>query len=186
MEATNANSLRQWAMRAGVFLLLVSNGLMLLANHRLRIAVEDLRAQIDLPPGAKMPELHGMDFTSKQGINVSFGPNQPSTILLVYSPACPTCEDNWSKWDEVIRKRDPHRVRVVAMDLANLTHADFFSAHKMQALTVMTDIDPKTVLSYRLRLTPQTILLSPTGVVKGSWIGVLDEKAIAMLSQPVS
>jgi hypothetical protein len=72
------------------------------------------------------------------------------------------------------------------MDLANLTHADFFSAHKMQALTVMTDIDPKTVLSYRLRLTPQTILLSPTGVVKGSWIGVLDEKAIAMLSQPVS
>ncbi len=168
----------KWGLGACIFLLLVSNGIMFLGNRRLVDTITDIHSQIDLPLGAKMPALHGKTLDNAD-VAIGFGDrDKRGTLLLIYSPACPVCEENWPNWTRLISNKFSSNFRIIAIDLANITRADYIDAHNMRRLMILRNMDPQTILAYRLRMTPDTILLNHSGVVKGSWTGVLSTDAV--------
>ncbi len=156
--------------------MLVSNLVLLRSNHNLAVAYDDLRSQVLLPAGTRVPALKGK-FRDGSEAALAYGVDRRYTILLVYSPACPVCEDNWPNWDDIIHHNDAG-VRVVAVDLSSMTRPDYISAHKMERVPIIQHVDPSSMLDYRLRKTPETIVLDPAGRVVGAWVGALDKKAV--------
>lgn len=166
----------RYTTAAGIVLLLLSNIVLLRSNHNLTVAYDDLRSQMLLPAGLHVPTLRGK-FLDGSDAALAYGIDRRYTILLVYSPACPICEDNWDNWDEIISGSDSN-VRIAAVDLSNLTHPDYVSAHKMEKMPIIQHVDVASMFDYRLRKTPETIVIDPVGAVVGSWIGALDKKAV--------
>ena len=166
----------RYTLALGIALLFVSNVVLLRANHKLAAAYDDLRSQMLLPPGLHVPPLRGK-FPNGSDAALAYGMDRRYTILLVYSPACPICEDNWDNWDEIINRSDSG-VRIAAIDLSNITRPDYISAHKMESIPIIQHVDDSSMLGYRLRKTPETIVIDPVGAVVGSWIGALDKKAV--------
>src|SRR5437588_11507760 len=129
----------RYTVAAGIALLLVSNIVLLRSNHNLAAAYDDLRSQMLLPAGSHVPVLRGK-FTDGRDAALTYGIDRRYTILLVYSPACPICEDNWDNWDEIINRSDSG-VRIAAVDLSNITPPDYISAHQMERLPTIQHSD---------------------------------------------
>lgn len=166
----------RYTLGAAIALLLTSNIVLLRTNRNLAAAYDDLRSQMVLPAGLRVLTLRGK-FLDGSDAALPYGIDRRHTILLVYSASCPICEDNWDNWDKIIN-RSGSDVRIAAIDLSNATRPDYISAHKMERMSIIQHIDAASMLGYRLRKTPETIVIDPAGTVVGSWIGVLDKKAL--------
>jgi hypothetical protein len=166
----------RYTLAAGIALLLVSNIVLLHSNHNLAAVYNDLSNQMLLPAGYHVPTLRGK-FPDGSDAALPYGIDRRYTILLVYSPACSICEDNWDNWDEIVNRSDSG-VRIAGVDLSNITRPDYISAHKMERMPIIQHLDAASMLDYRLRRIPETIVINPAGAVVGSWIGAPDKKAV--------
>jgi len=163
--------------------------LLLAANIDLIHQNSQLKARLALPPpqleaslGAQMPDLKGFDLAGKP-VEVSYGKDPRKVLVLVYSPTCPFCEQNWPKWEGMIASLDRSAVRPVAVDVTSTSSEGFVQQHRLASLPVFQKINPQATVSYRLQLTPQTILVDATGKVEKVWTGVLNDSAVADLKQ---
>lgn len=162
---------------------------LLAANIALIRQNQQLKAQLALPPpvleaaaGAQMPDLHGVDLQGKS-VEVLYGKDSRKVLVLVFSPTCPFCDQNWPKWQQVISSLDRLAVRPVLVDVTSTTTAGFVSQHQLSSLPVILKADPRATLDYRFHLTPQTILVDPNGKVEKVWTGVLNDSSLADLKQ---
>jgi len=60
---------------------------------------------------------------------------------------------------------------------------DFIAQHQMTDMPVVAQADPKALVRYQFRLTPQTILVDAGGKVEKVWSGVLDESNVAEIER---
>ena len=148
-----------------------------------------LKSQLSVPPpaleasaGAKVPDLRGFDLEGKK-VEVAYGKDPRKVVVLVYSPVCPFCEENWPKWQQVIAFLDRSAVRPVMVDVTSTTNAEFVSRYQLTGLPVLVQVDPLARVNYRLQLTPQTILVDSDGTVEKVWTGVLNDPSLAELKQ---
>jgi peroxiredoxin len=162
---------------------------LLAANIALIHQNSQLKAQLSLPPpalevaaGAQMPNLQGFDPDGKP-VEVDYGKDPRKVLVLVFSPTCPFCEQNWPKWEHVISSLDRSVVRPVGVDVTSTAKEPFLSQHQLTGLPVIEKVDPKVMLNYRFQLTPQTILLDPNGKVEKVWTGVMTDSSVADLQQ---
>jgi hypothetical protein len=162
---------------------------LLAANIALIRQNRQLKAQLSLPPpaleaaaGTQMPDLRGFDPDGKP-VEVLYGKDARKVLVLVFSPTCAFCDQNWPKWEQVISSLDRSAVRPVAVDVTSTTTAGFVSQHQLASLPVFLKVDPRATLDYRFHLTPQTILVGPNGKVERVWTGVLNDSAMADLKQ---
>lgn len=165
---------------------------LLAANIALVRQNRQLKAQLSVPPpsleavtGMQMPDLRGSDPAGKP-IEVQYGKDPRKVLVLVFSPTCPYCDQNWPKWQQVISSLDGSSVRPVAVDVTSTTTADFVVKHKLAVMPVLLKVDPSDTVNYRFQLTPQTILVDRSGKVEKVWTGVLTEAALADLQQRLS
>ncbi len=145
--------------------------------------------QLSLPPpvmeaaaGAQVPDLRGVDLEGKP-VEVLYGKDSRKVLVLVFSPTCPFCDQNWPKWQQVISSLDRSAVRPVLVDVTSTTTAGFVSQHQLSGLPVILKADPRATVDYRMHLTPQTILVDPNGKVEKVWTGVLNDSSLADLKQ---
>ncbi|HEX3586142.1 MAG TPA: redoxin domain-containing protein [Candidatus Angelobacter sp.] len=164
---------------------------LLAANISLIHQNSQLKAQLSLPPpvmeaaaGAQMPDLRGVDLEGKP-VEVLYGKDSRKVLVLVFSPTCPFCDQNWPKWQQVISSLDRSAVRPVLVDVTSTTTAGFVSQHQLASLPVILKADPRATLDYRFQLTPQTILVDSAGKVEKVWTGVLKDSALAEIRQLV-
>ena len=162
---------------------------LLAANIALIHQNSQLKAQLALPPpqleaaqGAQMPDLRGFDLAGKP-VEVAYGKDSRKVLVLVYSPTCPFCDQNWPKWKAMIPSLDPSAVRTVAVDVTSSSSEAFVQQHQLAGLPVFQKVDPQATLNYRFQLTPQTILVDPTGKVEKVWTGVLNDSNLAEIKQ---
>src|SRR5690348_11287043 len=147
----------------------------------------ELKSRLSVPPpvlqataGAQMPDMKGFDPDGKP-VALHYGNDPRQVLVLVFSPTCPFCEQNWPKWAEVIKSLDGSVVRPVGVDLTSTTTNDFDSQHAMAAMPVIAKVDPVARVDYRLQLTPQTILVDASGKVEKVWTGVLKDTDVSEL-----
>jgi hypothetical protein len=160
-------------------LLLLGVNLALIRQNR------SLKAQLAAPPpsleasiGASVPDLKGYDVSGKP-LTITYGQDARKVLLLVFSPTCAFCAENWPKWQAMLGALDREAVRPVGVDVTASSTPAFLSEHQITGIPVMVQVDPVGRVSYRLQLTPQTILVGPGGKIEKVWSGVLSEDASA-------
>ena len=86
---------------------------LLAANIALIHQNSQLKSQLSLPPplmeasaGTQVPDLRGVDLEGKP-VEVLYGKDSRKVLVLVFSPTCPFCDQNWPKWQQVISSLDP-------------------------------------------------------------------------------
>src|ERR1051326_8937701 len=96
--------------------------------------------------GAQMPDLKGFDLAGKP-VEVAYGQDPRKVLVLVFSPTCPFCDQNWPKWQEVISSLDRSAVRPAAVDVTSTTSEAFIAQHQLASLPVFLKIDPRAVVN---------------------------------------
>jgi peroxiredoxin len=162
--------------------LLAVNIALIHQNSQLKAQLSQPPPALELTTGTQMPDLRGFDPDGKP-VEVLYGKDPRKVLVLVFSPTCPFCEQNWPKWDQVISSLDRSVVRPVGVDVTSTSQAPFLSQHQLTGLPIFEKIEPHVMLNYRFQLTPQTILLDPAGKVEKVWTGVMTDSAVADLKQ---
>jgi AhpC/TSA family len=162
---------------------------LLAANIALLRQNRQMKSQLSLPPptmeaaaGARVPDLRGFGPDGKP-VEVLYGKDPRKVLVLVFSPTCPFCDENWPKWEQVISSLDRSVVRAVGVDVTSTAQAPFLLQHQLAGLPVFVKVDPEATVNYRFQLTPQTILVDHAGKVEKVWTGVLNDSALADLKQ---
>lgn len=169
--------------------------LLLALNAALIIQNRDLKARFSQPPpemqvkaGAIVPALEGYDPHGEK-LAFPYGRDPRKTIVFVFSPTCSFCEENWPNWRQVAEHLDITTVRPVAVDVSSSASLEFAASHGLADMPLIVKVEPKSLISYRFRLTPQTILIDSHGRVEKIWSGVLTseqvEEAAALVGRPV-
>jgi hypothetical protein len=148
-----------------------------------------LKAQASLPPpamqvsaGTKVPNLKGFDLSGKP-VEVAYGQDSRKVLVLVYSPTCHFCDENWPRWWDLMSALDRNAVRPVAVDVTSSSTSVFLAEHRLKDVPMMNQVDPSARINYHFQLTPQTILIDQAGKVEKVWSGVLDNSAVEELKQ---
>jgi len=162
---------------------------LLAANFALLRQNQQLKSQLGQPPvpfeasaGTHVPDLAGHDLDGKP-ISIAYGNDQRKVLVFVFSPTCGFCAENWPKWWQVFPALNRAAVRPVAVDVSSSVTRDFIAQHQMTDMPVVAQADPKTLVRYQFRLTPQTILVDAEGRVEKVWSGVLDESNVAEIER---
>jgi hypothetical protein len=120
-----------------------------------------------------MPELRGVD-PSGSAIAIDYKPQQ-KTLLFVLSTKCPACGANWPKWDSLLSKVSGNQVRLVFANVSGVMTDPYLDRYKLRRGTVLSNVNPQSVLDYNFRTTPQTVLVGASGKVKRVWLGPLSD-----------
>lgn len=137
---------------------------------------------LEVQAGSSVPDLKGFDLGGKP-VELDYGKDSRKVLVLVYSPTCSFCTQNWPNWWDLMSSLNHDAVRPVAVDVTSSTTAVFVTEHKLNDITVMNQVDPVAKMRYRFQLTPQTILVDSTGKVEKVWSGVLNSAAMDELRQ---
>jgi peroxiredoxin len=173
------------AIAACCVVLLAANIALLRQNRQLKAQIALPSPTLEAAVGAQMPDLKGFDPEGKP-VEVHYGQDPRKVLVLVFSPTCPFCDQNWPKWEQVISSLDRSAIRPVAVDVTSTTAPPFVSQHQLTTLPVFLKVDPTATVTYRFQLTPQTILVDPSGKVEKVWTGVLNDSAMADMRQRMS
>lgn len=158
-----------WFLGCGVLLLDVA---LLLQNTALRYAAAGRALQLQPQRGASMPPLVGVDPSGRR-VELAYEEDPRATLILVFSPSCGVCDENWPAWDTLAVGVRDGPVRVAAVDLSGQVTDQYINQHRLTHVPVIAYVAGRDVLAYNLRLTPQTILVAPGGAISGVWTGVL-------------
>lgn len=170
------------AIGACCIVLLVFNVALVRQNRQLKAQLSLPPPAMEVPAGTKLPDLKGFDLGGKP-VELAYGSDARKALILVFSPTCGFCAQNWPKWYELMSTLDRGAVRPVAVDVSSSSTASFLAEHHFSDIPVMLQVDPTDRLSYRFQITPQTILINGNGKVEKVWSGVLDNTAVEELKQ---
>jgi hypothetical protein len=163
-------------------LLMVINVALIRQDRRLAATAKTYEASMHLKVGDTVPPLSG---TGPVGgaVTVTYEPSEPKTLLLVFARSCGACVMNWPAWQSVMNRLDPKHTRLVGVSLDN----GGLSGQYLQqmGMTTKTSMIPDimSVIGYRFRYTPQTILIGSDSKVEGIWSGVLNAHQINEVKQ---
>jgi hypothetical protein len=139
-----------------------------------------LNASNKLETGGVVPPLVGYDL-SGQKVTYSYGDDSRDTMLLVLSPGCHACDENWPKWNRLIKSLDTQSTRLVIANIASIpVTPDYISRHQISGIPLVAEVSAESLQAYRLGYTPQTILISHDGRVRKVYTGVLNDNTFAL------
>jgi hypothetical protein len=104
------------------------------------------------------------------------GTNEP-TVLYIFTPPCIWCARNMDNLKTLLDKERDH-YRFIGLSLSEQGLEEYVGKNDMR-IPVYSGLSPETVKTYKLRSTPQTIVISPEGKVLQDWAGayVGDQKS---------
>ena len=116
----------KWNITLGAccLVLLGINIALVLQNRQLKAQISLPPPVLELPAGTNVPDLKGFDLGGKP-IEVDYGKDRRKVLLLVYSPTCGFCAQNWPKWWDVMSSLNRDAVLPVAVDVTSTTTAVF-------------------------------------------------------------
>ncbi len=158
--------------------LAVSDAVLVLQNRKIRALGSACVASEQSYVGEVLPPVSGRTIAGSVS-PAGYSVHGRKTLVLAFDARCGECVVNARSWRRILSALDRERVRVigVSLDGAGLSKKSLSEVGLGNADAVV-DPDGETVLQYRLRLTPQTILVGPGGAVEGVWTGVLSRAEV--------
>jgi hypothetical protein len=172
-------------MAKAIFLLGALCGVLLCSNAYLLYVNRDLAEMHRQDEAGKLPALGApiapIAIRSASGLSdsdrtLSFAPGDHAHLLLVMSPDCSYCKQNWPMWDALVKNR-PRNVDVTYFDVTGKFDGKLSAEHGIrndQLVTASLD----SAIRARIVGTPTTVLIARDGTVKRVWQGPLDQKKV--------
>jgi hypothetical protein len=158
---------------AGCLALIASNVLLARRLSQLKQLDDFLNAANKLELGGVVPPLVGYDISGNK-VTYEYGRDSRETLLLVFSPTCHACDENWPKWNRLIQSVDTRSTRLVIANISGApVSADYVARHNIAAVPLVAEVSAESQQAYRLAYTPQTILIGSDGKVRKVHTGVL-------------
>jgi hypothetical protein len=152
--------------------LLLINVLLVQQNEKLRVMAMKPDRALEVKPGTALPPLEGFDNNGAKHI-FNYGQDSRKTVLFILSPLCQSCEENMPNWEAITKGLDRRSFRLAGVSLQSKGFKEYASRHGINQVPILTKIDPKYRVAYKLALTPQTILIDADGKVEKVWTGLL-------------
>lgn len=118
--------------------------------------------------GSRVPSFWAYDL---RGHRVRIPEPMGDQLILVFSPSCQACADNWPAWDRVAAVASKAGVQVIYLNLTRELPLVFAIRHPM--LLIYSEPDPRVVVDLKLVLTPETLVVDRSRTIVGAWIGTL-------------
>jgi len=154
----------------------VEIGYLVYQNRQLKAYIDDPRKFFStLKETDTVPAITAIDVNGRDA-SLNYSADAPHTLLLWFSPGCESCHDNVAFWNEIYRDYHSEKLRYLGLCAGNADEAkDFITEYGIE-FPVVSAMDDRLVETYKGRVLPQTILISPGGSILGIWPGVLDLK----------
>ncbi len=176
-EKTNFLKTQLWSIILIVLVVVMGVEIFLLVqeNRKLREALSRPRGPFKvLGPAEKVPSLIGVNLKGEE-FKVEY-PSSAKTVLLWFSPACPSCEENLAFWKEIYQRHNSEKLRFVGVAQAEKNKVEEFIKRFQLEFPVLIISNLSLVDQYKVEVIPQTMLIDTNGVVQKVWPGPLPEK----------
>lgn len=178
-DATEVTRPRHYFVTAGIVLLLASVSLNVVLARKvwsfthfqsIKAVERMLRVGTTVPPIAAK-RLDG------QPEVISYHGTEQSTVLYIFTPPCSWCARNVDNLKTLLDKERGH-YRFIGLSLSEESLQEYVVKNDFR-LPVYSGLSPETLKTYKLGITPQTIVISPEGKVLQDWVGayVGDQKS---------
>lgn len=153
-------------IRLGIFslavLLVGLNAALLRQNRKLDALNKAHESSSHLNVGDTVPLLDDIG-DAGQPLTLDYPSGQQKTLLLVFSPSCVECTLNWPNWHKLLGQVDNARTRILGVTFKERgLSQNYVSQAGLPEVQEVLMPDPQSVIMYRFRLTPQTILIGPS------------------------
>jgi thioredoxin-related protein len=155
-------------------ILLIVNFLLLKQTFDLRLQVKE---SVEVLPKTKLSALNGLDAVGEP-VKIAYEGERKKTLLFIYSGACGFCDRNMRNWQSIASRIKPESFRLYTLTMSKNGALNYLAKYGLQNVPSIVEIDPQDIIEYKLRVTPQTILISENGVVEKVWSGVIDEAQV--------
>lgn len=159
----------------GVGLLLTSVGLNVLLSQELRASRAVAPA---LGVGTPVPPISGVSGDGAE-VTVAYDTDLP-TVLYYFKTDCGWCERNWANVEALI---DQTRGRYRVIGLAASPKLPQYLTDRDGLLPVVRNVDRDTLATYKFSATPQTVVVSPEGLVVASWMGAYQQRQAEAIAE---
>ncbi|HWB87324.1 MAG TPA: TlpA disulfide reductase family protein [Bryobacteraceae bacterium] len=144
-----------------------------LAQHRVirSLSVAGAAAQEIQGVGTRVPALSVRDLSGKPTL-IEYQQQKTPTLLYAFSPSCSWCKRNTAALHDLSRLIGS-RYRLVGLALSSAGLEGYLAEHPID-FPVYTGVPASAIDAYRLRSTPETIVISADGVVLRVWTGAFE------------
>jgi hypothetical protein len=129
------------------------------------------------PVGVVLPPVEGHGLAGRPVSQRDLQAGREKVLLLVLSPSCEFCDRNWPRWQEIIHSL-PSSVKTIVLDPWDEISPGYLQKVNFPVADTITRLSARTILRYRLRDVPQTILLDQQNRAISSITGELDGREI--------
>lgn len=139
--------------------------------RELRAPVRGERGSAALSPGVALPALRGRHLNGSEAL-IDFRTAQVPTLIYVLSPHCVWCLRNQANVAALF-ERVRGRFRIVCISLAAGGLAEYIRDNNLDLgqVEVVFDVPKTLVKAYRLRATPETLVISTDSKLVKLWRG---------------
>lgn len=161
-------SIALWIM---LILLAASNILLIRQNLQMRSQLEKFQPKV-LQPGEEVQSFTAVGLNGEP-ITINYTGEETKRVLLYFTPSCPYCQEQFSYWKELLNRVNRNKFQVLGLvseseDKKKVN--EYLSSVGCESMRVA--FVPKGVLSsYKLSMTPTTIVVENTGKVEKAWAG---------------
>jgi len=146
-------------------------------NRKLRAMIANMPQLTPLAEGDRVPLLKAQDIDGRL-VTLNYGPTQPMTVLFWYSATCSYCADNFEFWNRLYLENDSDSLRFLGVCACSPDDARMLKEEYQLEFPVICVNEPYIISTYRGNVLPQTVLISPEGVINGAWPGSLTNEQI--------
>jgi len=149
----------------------ITNGLLVFKVRELRGVITALKSEETIQVGTHLGPLTAQDLTG-QGTAIRFSDTDRPTLLYVFSPSCGWCKKNEENIKSLVNQTGD-KIRMVGVSLSREGLDEYLRARFPQVKVVTPDA--RSIATYKLSGTPETILVSSDGVVLKVWKGAFSD-----------
>lgn len=159
--------------------LVILSVVMLSLNVALAVQNRRLKAEVAVPQallpqsGKKVQKLEGVGLDGSR-MNLQFDVDRRKTLLFIFSTTCGICDINWPAWKSIQRTTNVRQYRLVYANIRSSLPAIYLSKHDVYGEVIFADLDPRSIVTLNLTLTPLTVLLGSDGTIENVWPGLLE------------
>jgi peroxiredoxin len=161
----------------GLMILLIvglcaGNLLLIQQNRELKAELARMDKERFMQLGAEVPRLGSRTLHGEEK-SVDFSRSE-KTVLLVFHPQCPACEQVIPYWKQIQAAGELKHYQVFGISLGDISKSNAFLSSSGLSLETFVDLEDATKALYKLNLTPLTIVIDNTGKVEKIWPGAFN------------
>lgn len=157
-----------------IVLLLMSLCLNVVLVHRNKSLQSTIEEAEILQPGSHVSSLR-FKSTSGAKVNISFPTQAEGTLIYYFRPTCMWCMRNRANFEILARKLQSLGYRILPYTLEHYPDQEYAKVLG-QGVEVFTDDDQDVQRVLKLSGTPDTILISRSGIVLAHWGGAFSDE----------